>query len=74
MAKINGKLKLATLIITLVLIFAGIITNYVRGQESLKTLKEDGCKKAQQAQTDVLLLKKDVEYIREGIDEIKKKL
>ena len=74
--KINYKL--VSLIVTLLVLGAGIVTTWAVTKErqkvmkeSIGTLKIDGCKPADQNEKDILVLQTDVSYIRKAVDEIK---
>lgn len=77
MAK-NGKLRLIGLGLTIFVIIAGIITNFVWAQADIKAvnvkaddLKEDGCKPAQTNGADMKLVEFRLNSIDKGMGEFR---
>jgi len=81
MAKLNGNAKYLGFALTALLVIASIVASYTLLQaksctleESLDKLESDGCKPSRTNHEEIILIQKDLQYIREGVDEIKKKL
>ena len=80
MAKNNGRkvtIAIISLIITVVVIIAGVVYGYAKMEveafshsEDIETLKDEGCLPARQGKTDIELIKKDIEHIRQGVDKL----
>ena len=77
----NSKLKTMGLIITLILIFAGLITSWTTAKNTqvytttnLEELKKDGCYLSRKNKDDVTSLKSDIRYIKESLSRIENAL
>ena len=80
MAKNNGRkttISVIGLIITVVVIIAAIVKGYTKIEveavshtTAIETIKTEGCLPARQGKTDIELIKKDIEHIRQGVDKL----
>lgn len=78
MVKKNGTIKLITLIVTLAVLFAGIVTAWALYGENVKDntadiaeLEDEGCKPANKAKFDVALMQKDITVMKEDIGDMR---
>jgi len=65
-------------IVALVVIGAGLVATFAVGQERQKVLTEkitvlkaEGCDKSRGNENDILVMQRDIKYIRAGVDELK---
>ena len=78
MAQLNGTTKWIGLIMTFLAFFASVVVAFTLTQaktceieKRMERIITDGTKLSQKNHEEVLLIKKDLEYIKKGIDEIK---
>lgn len=78
MVKKNGTVRLITLIVSLAILFAGIVTAWALYGENVRDntadlaeLKKDGCKPANKTTLDVALIQKDITIIQEDIEDMR---
>ena len=74
MAKLNGATKWISIAMAFLVLFASIIASYTYLQAKTTDLSDDIAEikpKCEQNEKDVIGMKKDLEYIKKGIDEIK---
>ena len=77
MAKMNGVTKIISIIVTLLIIFAGLIANWTRvslGQRQIEKdyelLKKDGTEKARENEIYIIEIRRDLQYQRESLGRI----
>ncbi len=65
-------------IVSLIIIGAGLVATFATGQERQKAiiekvtvLKTEGCNQSDQNEKDILVIQTDISYIRRGVDDIK---
>ena len=80
----NGRkttVAIISLIVTIVVVIAAGVKAYtvlaqdVEHQQTthtsaIETIKEEGCLPARQGKTDIELIKKDIEHIKQGVDKL----
>jgi hypothetical protein len=70
----NGKLKTAGLVLTFLVLFATVVASFAVTNYKVDCIKEEGSLLSRKNKEDIITIKSDILYIKEGVVRIENKL